>query len=112
VDGLEEVSHRFINSFSDIVEKCFNLENPHYTYKQIPATMGSLVFKVFSLYQHKISLANRLFFNNACKESILNTRSNNYNLNIELFSIIKKFKSTSDIDNFESLNHEKIYANT
>jgi hypothetical protein len=36
VDGLEEVSHRFINSFSDIVEKCFNLENPHYTYKQIP----------------------------------------------------------------------------
>jgi hypothetical protein len=41
------------------------------------------------------------------KESILNTRSNNYNLNIELFSIIKKFKSTSDIDNFESLNHEK-----
>jgi hypothetical protein len=25
VDGLEEVSHRFINSFSDIVEKCFNL---------------------------------------------------------------------------------------
>jgi hypothetical protein len=53
VDGLEEVSHRFINSFSDIVEKCFNLENPHYTYKQIPATMGSLVFKVFSLYQHK-----------------------------------------------------------
>jgi hypothetical protein len=44
VDGLEEVSHRFINSFSDIVEKCFNLENPH-TYKQIPATMGSLVLK-------------------------------------------------------------------
>jgi hypothetical protein len=41
------------------------------------------------------------------KESILNTRSNNYNLNIELFSIIKK-KSTSDIDNFESLNHENI----
>jgi hypothetical protein len=38
------------------------------------------------------------------KESILNTRSNN-NLNIELF--LKKFKSTSDIDNFESLNHEK-----
>jgi hypothetical protein len=40
------------------------------------------------------------------KESILNTRSNNYNLNIELFHN-KKFKSTSDIDNFESLNHEK-----
>jgi hypothetical protein len=53
VDGLEEVSHRFINSFSDIVEKCFNLENPHYTYKQIPNNNGFFSFKVFSLYQHK-----------------------------------------------------------
>jgi hypothetical protein len=26
VDGLEEVSHRFLILFSDIVEKCFNLE--------------------------------------------------------------------------------------
>jgi hypothetical protein len=66
VDGLEEVSHRFINSFSDIVEKCFNLENPHYTYKQIPATMGSLVLKYLVYINTKISLANRLFFNNAC----------------------------------------------
>jgi hypothetical protein len=70
--------------------------------------MGSLVFKVFSLYQHKkFHLQTDYFSIMLAKESILNTRSNNYNLNIELFSIIKKFKSTSDIDNFESLNHEK-----
>jgi hypothetical protein len=107
VDGLEEVSHRFINSFSDIVEKCFNLENPHYTYKQIPATMGSLVLKYLVYINTKFHLQTDYFSIMLAKESILNTRSNNYNLNIELFSIIKKFKSTSDIDNFESLNHEK-----
>jgi hypothetical protein len=103
VDGLEEVSHRFINSFSDIVEKCFNLENPHYTYKQIPATMGSLVLKYLVYINTKFHLQTDYF--SIMLKSILNTRSNNYNLNIEL--IIKKFKSTSDIDNFESLNHEK-----
>jgi hypothetical protein len=80
VDGLEEVSHRFINSFSDIVEKCFNLEN-HYTYKQIPATMGSLVLKCMT---KNFNLQTDYFSIMLAKESILNTRSN-YNLNIELF---------------------------
>jgi hypothetical protein len=84
VDGLEEVSHRFINSFSDIVEKCFNLENP-YTYKQIPATMGSLVLKYLVYINTKFHLQTDYFSIMLAKESILNTRSNNYNLNIELF---------------------------
>jgi hypothetical protein len=54
--------------------------------------MGSLVFKVFSLYQHKkFHLQTDYFSIMLAKESILNTRSNN-NLNIELF--LKKFKST------------------
>jgi hypothetical protein len=84
VDGLEEVSHRFY-SFSDIVEKCFNLENPHYTYKQIPATMGSLVLKYLVYINTKFHLQTDYFSIMLAKESILNTRSNNYNLNIELF---------------------------
>jgi hypothetical protein len=69
--------------------------------------MGSLVLK-YLVYINTKFHKQTIFSIMLAKESILNTRSNNYNLNIELFSIIKKFKSTSDIDNFESLNHENI----
>jgi hypothetical protein len=58
VDGLEEVSHRFIN-FSDIVEKCFNLEKLHLQTNS--RNNGFFSFKVFSLYQHK---------NFTCKQTI------------------------------------------
>jgi hypothetical protein len=83
VDGLE-VSHRFINSSQTslknaLISKIITLTNKF-------RNNGFFSFKVFSLYQHKkFHLQTDYFSIMLAKESILNTRSNNYNLNIELF---------------------------
>jgi hypothetical protein len=66
-----------------------NLENSHTLTKQIPATMGSLVFLVY--INTKNSLKTDYFSIMFAKESILNT-NHYYNLNIETFSKKENFK--------------------
>jgi hypothetical protein len=60
-------------------------KNPHYTYKQIPQQNGFFSLKYLVYINTKFHLQTDYFSIMFAKESILNTRSNNYNLNIELF---------------------------